>query len=459
MSIAAPRRGSLVYAAFDRYPAPKGAATHIRAFVEALSRQFATVDLVTVAEPASGTTAMPYSRGLDLPRLPIGSSSLTSSGSSSSPSSPSSSRSSSGELAAELRPLAVGAASPSVPPAEWARPLDDSVRHTPLPALGATLVERVLHFRAQLHAFWRDRRPDVAHVRSIFEGYPIARDKRRWCDRLVFEVNGLPSIELKYHYPRVADDRELMKKLLAQEQCCLEAADLVLTVSRVNAAYLQLRGVPREKLRVIPNGVDPRLFSYCPPRPWGERAALFLYSGTFSSWQGVGTAIEALALYRRDAPARLAIVGSPRPGQCEALARLAERLGVFEYVDIHPAATQERLAILHHQADAVLAPLVPNDRNLLQGCCPLKVLEAMASGTPLVASGLPVVTALARPDIDALIVRPGSAKALKDALLRLRSDPSLAARISLSARRRIERRFTWQIAAHRLRRAYQRVYP
>jgi glycosyltransferase involved in cell wall biosynthesis len=341
------------------------------------------------------------------------------------------------------------------PPVDRTTQLWASLHGNNFPLGFATL--RCLHFREQLRAFWRNRRPNVAHVRSIFEGYPIARDKRRWCDRLVFEVNGLPSIELKYHYPRVADDRELMKKLIAQEQCCLEAADLVLTVSRVNATYLQSLGVSRAKLRVIPNGVDPQLFSYQPPRPWADREVRFLYSGTLSPWQGVGTAIEALALYRRDAAARLSIVGTARPGQREQLETLAHRLGVFPHIDFHVSANQLELASMHHAADAVLAPLVANDRNLVQGCCPLKVLEAMASGTPLVASALPVATALARPDVDALMVRPGSAKSLKDALLRLRGDFQLAGQLSKSARQRIESRFTWRIAESRLAKAYRLV--
>ena len=75
----------------------------------------------------------------------------------------------------------------------------------------------------------------------------------------------------------------------------------------------------------------------------------------------------------------------------------------------------------------MLAPLTPGDRNLLQGCCPLKVLEAMASGTPLVASDLPVVRELARAEVDAVLVRPGSAKAIKDAVFRLADDPDLGA--------------------------------
>jgi glycosyltransferase involved in cell wall biosynthesis len=397
---------SVIYTSFDRYPAPKGAATHIQAFVSALATEFGNVELVTVAGP-------PVSR-------PAG---------------------------------------PSAPPpnAECADPILPGVTHTELPALGASLVERVLSFRTHLRAWWTGRRPTVSHVRSIFEGYPIARRKSLWCRHLVFEVNGLPSIELKYHYPQVADDRELMRKLLAQEQCCLEAADLIVTVSQVNAEYLRGRGVEPDRIRVIPNGVDLERFGYQPPRPWDHREIRLLYSGTLSSWQGVQIAIEALALYRREAPARLTVVGYGRAGQAQKLAEWAHQLGVAELVEFVDGVSQTELARLHHEADAILVPLMPSDRNIVQGCCPLKVLEAMASGTPLVASDLPVVAALARPEVDAILVRPNSAKAIKDALLRLRGDPETAVIRSRSARQRIESQFTWKLAQQRLVEAYRQL--
>lgn len=401
---------SLIYAAFDRFPSPKGAATHIRAFVSALAREFPKVDLVTVAGPPehNDTSADASARN----RVP-------------------------GVPADELHP--------------------PGFQHTELPAEGASLIERVLMFRTHLRAWWKHRDPQIAHVRSIFEGYPIARNKQRWCRQLVFEVNGLPSVELKYHYPQVADDRELMTKLLVQEQCCLDAADLVVTVSEVNASHLRSRGVEPSRLCVIPNGVDTELFAYRPPEPCGQRELRLLYSGTLSAWQGVQTAIEALALYRRDAPARLTIVGYGRAGQATALRELAFRLGVHEFVELAGSVSQAELAQRHHAADVVVAPLTPNDRNILQGCCPLKVLEAMSSGTPLVASDLPVVSALARPEVDALLVRPGSAKAIKDALVRLRQEPQLTIERSASARRRVEQEFTWQRAQDRLLEAYRNL--
>lgn len=411
----------IVYLSFDRFPSPKGAATHIEAFITALGARFGRVDLLTVPpesmEPSDA---------------------------------------------------------PSEQPMAWTA---QGVSHQPLFAPGANLFERVLSFRQQCWHWWRTNigQPGIGHpgfnprheslpivhFRSIFEGYPIARDKEQFCSKLVFEVNGLPSIELKYRYPGVADDEELIRKLRHQEDVCLRAADLILTVSQVNVTHLLSRGCPADRIRVIPNGVDEKRFAYHAPKPTRFEEMTsgspmnMLYGGTMSSWQGVGVAIEALALYRRDFPARLTLVGPVRPVQRRELLHLAWELGVLDEVRLLDPVSKIELAKLHADADVVVAPLTRNDRNLVQGCCPLKVIEAMSCGTPLVASDLPVVRELADDEVEALLVRPGSAKAIKDAMLRLHCEIGLAEKLSRAARRRVERDFTWHRAQQALIESYE----
>jgi len=330
--------------------------------------------------------------------------------------------------------------------------------HHPLRVRGPTPIAQAMHFRAQLAEWWRDRPAvDVVHVRSIFEGYPIARRKTQLCKRFVYEVNGLPSIELKYHYPAVAEDTDLLVKLTTQEDTCLAAADAVMTPSEVTARLLVERGVPRSKIHVIPNGVDTDLFSYQTPRPWAEtgegRGLRWLYSGTLTAWQGILHAIEALRLYRRDAPATLTIVGPAKKRQRRELLDHCASLELTDAVTFLEPVSQEALAALHHQHDVVLAPLLANDRNLVQGCCPLKVIEAMSSGTPLVASDLEVVRSLTGEH--AQLVRPGSAKAIKDGVLALATDSYRRAVMSRGARQRVEREFTWRRAQDSLRALYE----
>ncbi|RUO89055.1 glycosyltransferase family 1 protein [Corallococcus sp. AB018] len=381
----------IVYASFDRFPAPKGAAVHIRAFVEALGAAFGPVDLVAIG---------------DAPGAP--------------------------------------------PPA-----LGPHITYHPLGARGKDLVAQALTFRSHLGAWWRGRpRAKAVHVRSIFEGYPIARRKAALTDALVYEVNGLPSIELKYHHPDVSDDVELMRKLLAQEEACLQAADLLVTPSAVTAEHLLSRGADPKRLRVIPNGVDLDVFRYAPPRPpEAGRPVRLLYSGTMTAWQGVHHAIEACRILRRDLPVTLTLVGPLRKHARRALLDRCGDLVLQGAVEILEPLPQEELARLHHACDVVLVPLPVNDRNCVQGCCPLKLIEAMATGTPVVVSDLPVVRALAEAT-EAYRVRPGSPKAIAEAVKDLIAHPALVAAMSANARARVERDFPWGRAQEALVNAY-----
>ena len=431
----------IVSTSFDLFPSPKGASIHIAAFCQGLRDAFGNVTLVTPQTTFSSPTPAAngwVTRPEALRRACELATPFDDSGRATQP---------------DSRSQAVTLALPCI----QRRTLEAGWDHVTIPALGDNLMQRVVSFRRHAESWWRNRRATVIHFRSIFEGYPLACAKHARCDKLVYEVNGFPSIELKYHYPSVADDAELLTKLQAQEQRCLEAADLIVTVSQTTASLLIQRGVEPHRLRVIPNGVDPSLFTWQPPRPWEGRPITLLYSGTFSAWQGVDLAIEALAQFRRDAPARLVLIGSANPRQRRAIEKLCQRHDVVDQVDILPPTTQPELVRRHHEADVILAPLRPTERNMLQGCCPLKVIEAMASGTPLIASDLPVVRELAEPDRDALLVRPGSAKAIKDALLRLRDQPQLGPQLSAAARTTVERRLTWRRAQEELVAAYREV--
>ena len=375
----------IAYISFDTVPAPKGAATHIEAFARALAGGFGGVELVTVSPGAEATARTE----------------------------------------------------------RW-----PGVFHTELPALGESLIDRVLCFRRFLAHWLRNRRFEAIQFRSIFEGLPLL--ELGGAAKLVFEVNGLPSIELKYRYPGMEDDRELMRKLVAQEQACLEAADLVVTPSGVTARYLTAtRAVAAGKVLVIPNGVHAGVFF--PGSAWTAPAPLrMVYFGTLSPWQGVELGIRALAQVRLVTPATLTVIGSGSGRERDALMALAAKLGVAAHFTILQAMPQRDLAKHLRASDVVFAPLTLNDRNLVQGCCPLKILEGMAAGVPVVASDLPVVRELGCDQVHFLLVKPGSVDQIAQAAIRLAADRPLAARIGAQARAHVLANYTWERAGESL---------
>ena len=236
----------------------------------------------------------------------------------------------------------------------------------------------------------------------------------------------------------------------------MSAADLIVTPSSVTSQYLQSRGVPANKIKVIPNGVDLDVFTYQPKIVNHNSVAdiQMLYFGTLSPWQGVNLAIEALGLLNRDIPACLTVIEQARPDQIKSLKQQALKLGVTDKLNILEPISQPELVQYIHTADVILAPLTPNDRNLIQGCCPLKILEGMATGTPVIASDLPVVRELGENGVHFLLVKPGSAKAIKDAVLQLQNDQELANQLAENARKRIAEYYTWNYAGEALIAAY-----
>lgn len=394
---------------FDAFPSPKGAAVHIGAFARALGEAFGDVQLVTIAAAEQGASAdeAPESAAMPWAQLPAG------------------------------------------------RAIGSGVVHTGLVPSGANIISRALHFRALLRRWWGERRAGIVHFRGIFEGYPIARRKSQLCDKLVYEVNGLPSIELKYHYPAVVDDDELVAKLVQQEQFCIDAADLLITPSPVTAAELVRRGALASRIVVIPNGVDETLFGYRAPVSSLDGVFRLLYVGTLTSWQGLTHAIDAVARVRREGhDVRFTVVGPGRKRQRFALLELAQSLGIAEHLEIVPPVSQAELIAYYHRSDAALVPLAANDRNLVQGCCPLKLIEAMASGVPVVASDLPVVRALAE-DGEVLFAKPGSSRSLASALEQLIAEPRLGAQLARAARLRVERSLTWRGSCEQLVACYR----
>ena len=179
-----------------------------------------------------------------------------------------------------------------------------------------------------------------------------------------------------------------------------------------------------------------------------------LYSGTMTRWQGVHHAIEAAQLYNKDYPVKLILAGPCKYKERKSIFRTIDRLKMNDHVEVIGAVKQKELVKLLHLSDVALAPLPANDRNLEQGCCPLKVLEAMAAGTLVISSDIPVVQELAENSKEAILVRPSSAKAIKDGLLELKKNQNLFMELSVAARTRIEKDFQWSRATNQLIEAY-----
>jgi glycosyltransferase involved in cell wall biosynthesis len=130
---------------------------------------------------------------------------------------------------------------------------------------------------------------------------------------------------------------------------------------------------------------------------------------------------------------------------------MAENLGLGDRVLWRCALEENALAPIRAHAVASVAPLHECARNLAQGCAPLKVLESMADGVPVVASDLPAVREILTHDHDGWLVPADRPAELARALRVLVEYPELRERLGAQARRTIEARLTWERSLRRLR--------
>ncbi len=97
-------------------------------------------------------------------------------------------------------------------------------------------------------------------------------------------------------------------------------------------------------------------------------------------------------------------------------------------------------------------------RNNVQGCCPIKVIEGMAAGTPLIASNLPVVQELGIPGEHYIPARPGDAGNLKNLILESAAGHTTNHQMAIAARKHVEQNLTWRHATEAVGKVYHELF-
>jgi glycosyltransferase involved in cell wall biosynthesis len=196
-------------------------------------------------------------------------------------------------------------------------------------------------------------------------------------------------------------------------------------------------GVDRDRMRLVPVGVDPDLFT---PLPHVQRkpGQLITTASADVALKGLSYLLEAMAKLRTERDVRLTIIGKPKPGKS---ADLIESLGLSDCIDFVSGVSDERIVELYAEAELAVVP------SLYEGFS-LPAIEAMSTGICLVATdggALPEVTGT---DGDTVLsCKAGDADALAITLRRGLDDAELRARIGANGRRRVAERWSWRHCA------------
>jgi glycosyltransferase involved in cell wall biosynthesis len=214
----------------------------------------------------------------------------------------------------------------------------------------------------------------------------------------------------------------------------------VLTVSGTSGQEITDHlGVRPERIHVVHIGADTELFAPDPAVP-EVPGRIVTTSSADVPLKGLVHLVEALAKLRTEVEdAHLVVVGK-RPS-AGPVADAMRRYGLEHAVEFVKGISDAELAGLVRTAQVACVP------SLYEGFS-LPAVEAMATGTPLVATTGGALPEVAGDDGDTcLAVPPGDAGALAAALGRLMGDPELRVRLGTAGRERVLSRFTWEQAA------------
>jgi len=289
----------------------------------------------------------------------------------------------------------------------------------------------------------------IGQFRDIWSGLGMIKQAHL---KTVFEVNALTSIELPVRFPLLTPS--LIDKIQSIELTCLEACDHIVTPSAVTKKYLiEKFSIAKDKISVIPNGAEavPQT-----EKPIDLPAEYIVYFGALQPWQGLDVLLKSFRYLRDYEHLKLVICSSMKEKATKAYHKLIENLGIQDQVIFRYELEKEELYAIIQHAKASIAPLKFGDRNVMQGCCPIKILESMACKTPIIVSELPVIQELLTED-EAYFFWPEDEQDLSRCIRFILDNPESASTKAEKAFNRFQQQFTWHHHNEKLQKVYQNL--
>ena len=323
--------------------------------------------------------------------------------------------------------------------------------HTPF-----DFVHTVRQLRRRLRSIIKEVRPDIIHAHSpcsnglaaLGLGRPVVYEMRTlWEDGSILAG-------------RLAEGSLSHKLARALETLVLRRAAAVVTISKGLRTEVLSRGVPVNRVTIIANAVDTDKLSR--ERCLGDRQSarerfslrdqyILGYVGSLFPWEGLELLLRALCDVRAQNPdvGLLVVGGGPQENE---LKEAAGRLGIAEHVIFTGRVSPEVAWQAYDAIDILVYPRLA--MRLTEIVTPLKPLEAMAVGKPLIASDVGGHRELVRDQETGVLFRAGNQDALVSAILRVRDDGVLRERLIRDGAKIVREERSWA----RVVQGYEPVY-
>jgi type III pantothenate kinase len=298
------------------------------------------------------------------------------------------------------------------------------------------LLEHMPAFAGELARAWRRDAPDVVHAHFWMSAHAALLATRDVPVPVVQTFHALGVVKRRYQ----GDKDTSPEERFAIERDIVRRADEIIATCTDEVFELLRLGASRQKLTVVPCGVDLELFGSRGPRERrsGDRRRL-LCVGRLVERKGIGNVIEALA----ELPdTELVVAGGPPRAQLDAdaevqrLRAVAERCGVSGRVDLRGRVERADLPALLRSADVVVSAPWYEPFGIVP-------LEAMACGVPVVASAVGGMIDSVVDGVTGLHVPPRDPERLAAVLRALLADPRRRAAFGRSGVQRARRLYDW----------------
>ncbi|WP_347754294.1 glycosyltransferase [Agrococcus sp. ProA11] len=242
------------------------------------------------------------------------------------------------------------------------------------------------------------------------------------------------------------------------------AADVVFTLSESMRDDLAQRGVPRERVHLVPNGIDAALLDRTPPAAADARESLGLprdgfWVGSTSSlvdYEGFDVLLDAVSIARAEGhDVRVLLVGDGSARQ--ALQAQAIDRGLGDSAVFTGRVARDTVVTYRDALDLFVVPR--HDRDVTRTVSPLKPVEAMASGRPVLVSALPPLLETIGQELErsGMTTLPGDPSSLSAGIIALLHDES-ARESAVSCGRRRATALTWSALGGVYRRSFSMTH-
>ena len=332
---------------------------------------------------------------------------------------------------------------------------DSRLRIERAPVSGPPLARRLGYLAFGVGRAMGRTRAEVLMTRDLGVASTLLRLPRAMRPPLVYESHGYaPDVaaalpDLVATATRPAPGK--LRRLARREAHVWQRADGYVTITSALRADLEGRYGSRPRIAVVPDGVRTNRHPATPQPGTGNRVVA--YAGHLYAWKGVDVLLEALT--RLPTVRGLIVGGHAAEPDLARTKSVAQRLGLTDRVTFTGLVEPARVPVLLSGA-AVL--VLPNTASAISTrfTSPLKLFEYMAAGRPIVASDLPSMREILRDGTSALLVPPGDAAALADAIDRVLTDPDLSARLARAAFDEVPA-YSWARRAERLEALFAEV--